>query len=289
MAWEQRGNEAYYYTTHRSRGRRKRQYLGGKTGAMASAMIDELIQIERRRMQRRYEELRQAHRELHWAAQQFEELSELFLGAGLIAAGLGRQGRYLWNHRPYLRCIDPIEGDVVLMEQLRDVVRRAQRYGARVAPEVRAFLDGHPGATEEVYGLGRRVRRLCLDLAAGEDEELRRRLDDAAILMARQLAEGADEFLVQLQSERAALAWMQQVGYDSAAQQVEKLTKYPASFLMRERDDAQGRKTKALRTLAEVRRLLAGPPSAPRDEDAWEADWRAAGGARPPASSDERD
>jgi hypothetical protein len=99
MAWEQRGNRAYYYRSVRSGTRVTKEYAGG--GLMGELAAE----FEAERREQRDCERAQAERERQgWAAleqptRELDDLVDLLMGPRLAVEGYHRHDRGEWRRR----------------------------------------------------------------------------------------------------------------------------------------------------------------------------------------------
>src|SRR5215208_5362369 len=99
MAWEQRGNQSYYYRSVRSGTRVTKEYAGGGLlGVLAEEFDTE------QREQRAYERTRQRQERADWdalekTARELDDLTELLSATALTAAGYRRHDRGEWRRR----------------------------------------------------------------------------------------------------------------------------------------------------------------------------------------------
>jgi hypothetical protein len=99
MAWDQRGNRAYYYRSVRSGTSVTKEYAGGGlVGVLAE-------QFEAERQEQRAYELERRRRErdcwadLERSARELDDLAELLMAASLTLAGYHRHDRGEWRRR----------------------------------------------------------------------------------------------------------------------------------------------------------------------------------------------
>src|SRR5438067_1866968 len=99
MAWEQRGNQSYYYRSVRTGTRVTKEYAGGGlTGALAADLDDE--QRERRARERaQLERDRHEWSDLERPALELDDLVELLTTVTLTTAGFRRHDRGEWRLR----------------------------------------------------------------------------------------------------------------------------------------------------------------------------------------------
>ena len=99
MAWEQRGNQAYYYRSVRSGGRVVKEYAsGGFLGALA-AEFDAEERAERDAKRRRLAAEQARWADLEQPARELDDLAELLTAAMLLVAGYHRHDRGEWRRR----------------------------------------------------------------------------------------------------------------------------------------------------------------------------------------------
>jgi len=99
MAWEQRGNQSYYYRSVRSGTRVVKEYAGaGLMGALAEEFDEE--QREKRFHERaRHQKERATWDALEQPTRDLDELADLLMSAALTLAGFHRHDRGEWRRR----------------------------------------------------------------------------------------------------------------------------------------------------------------------------------------------
>lgn len=100
MAWEQRGNQSYYYRSVRSGTRVTKEYAGGGLAGALGAEFD-----AEQREQRAVERQRLQHERARWSALEqpaceLDDLAELLTAVTLTTAGFRQHDRGEWRrHR----------------------------------------------------------------------------------------------------------------------------------------------------------------------------------------------
>jgi hypothetical protein len=254
MAWQRLGDKRYYTRSRWQKGRVRRDYIGKGKASRLAEMLDELIHGERKGLLEAYQTLRRQDEQLQGLSWQFEQFAELVTGAALWAEGFGVMGRHLWRHRPHLASLDAEWVDIGLVEQVRDLVLRAQRRRHAAVEELQQLLAG-TAVWVAVDTLGEAAHSLCLDLAAGDRPETRQTLEHQAREVRRCLATTVDTPLDRLFAQRAALAWLEAYSVHEALVQLKDLAVYPPRFLVGHEEEACRRYRAAVQGLGHLRHL----------------------------------
>ena len=99
MAWEQRGNNRYYYRSRKIEGRVVKEYVGGGLAGMLAQREDD----SRRRKRKSARAAFQADRDNFTAAatvhDELSRVADALMTAALVAAGYHRHDRGHWRKR----------------------------------------------------------------------------------------------------------------------------------------------------------------------------------------------
>jgi len=150
-------------------------------------------------------------------------------------------------------------------EELESVVSRAMDGDATVLDRLRQILDEHPEIWAHYGDLAVRAEARWLDMIASKNlfmkECVLRKLD----AMRAELEVNSGSPLEALLAERVVATWMQMAYYEAAAAQNGQLPLAEREFLQKRVDRVQRRHLAAIKSLADVQRLLpiTVPASAP--------------------------
>jgi hypothetical protein len=143
-------------------------------------------------------------------------------------------------------------------EKLTDLVGRAQDGDKKVLPTLRKVLDEEPKIAR-IVNLARDVEHSLVKAMSGDDlfcqEAIPRNLSE----MRDEIAGENPSALERLLAERIALCWLQLQYYEAIyAQNLSKFTITQSEHHQRRIDKAHRRYLSAMRTLAQIRKLLKG-------------------------------
>ena len=99
MAWEQRGNRAYYYRSIRVGGRVVKEYAGGGLMGLLGAEFDDEQREQRAAGRARERAERERWGDLERRARELGALADRLAGASLALAGYRRHDRGEWRRR----------------------------------------------------------------------------------------------------------------------------------------------------------------------------------------------
>jgi hypothetical protein len=99
MAWQTRGNSAYYYRSRREGGRVVRDYFGGGPEAELAAELDRRRRAERIALVAEAEADRERHATAARPLDELALLTDLLLDTTLAVAGYHRHDRGPWRKR----------------------------------------------------------------------------------------------------------------------------------------------------------------------------------------------
>ncbi len=143
---------------------------------------------------------------------------------------------------------------------LAALVRRCEQGDDTALSEARELFDRSPELWDEVGDLALQAERALVKGISGENallkDALYRKLEVLRVELSGPSASALDRLLV----ERVVACWLQVYGADALyAQNLGKLTLKRSEFFQRRQDRAHRRYLSAIRTLAQVRRLLLPP------------------------------
>lgn len=147
-----------------------------------------------------------------------------------------------------------------LIQELADLVRRAEANDPTALPTIRKILDANPAIWEQVGDLAKHAELLMVDLAAGKNIVLKEALTRKLSGLKDELAAGPISPLEKLLIDRIATCWLQTAQADVAAAQVQSGTP-GAAFHVKRQDRAHHRFLTGVKTLAVVRKLLRPAPA----------------------------
>ena len=142
-------------------------------------------------------------------------------------------------------------------EPLLELLQRAEKGDREVLPRLRAVLDQTSGIWGRYADLGTQLEGALIDVAAGENLLLQESLYRALGEKKRELGGGGEASpLERLLVERVALGWLETHYLDLLEAQNGNLTKKQQAELRKRQDRASSRYLLAVKTQAQVRRLL---------------------------------
>jgi hypothetical protein len=151
----------------------------------------------------------------------------------------------------------PLLTNTESLTELETLVRQGMAGDQSVLPALRDLLDTRPELWQDLHTLADRVRQAWLQRLTGTDvvaqELLTRQLQALQAAVAGPYPTPLERLLV----ERIALCWLQVQQADlTAAQMLTKSSSAQESWVQQRQDRAQGRLLMAIKTLAQVRKLL---------------------------------
>ena len=149
-----------------------------------------------------------------------------------------------------------------ILEQLRQLVERAEQGDASVMGELRVALDANPWVWERYGDLAKQSQAAWLLLIAGRNLLLLESTQRKAEQLRAELAGPEPSRLERLLVERIVSCWLQTNYADSAYAQLPRGAN-PAQHTaaLRRQNAAQQRYLQAMRALATIRKLLRPAPS----------------------------
>lgn len=145
---------------------------------------------------------------------------------------------------------------------INELIQRGNEGDRRALSALREVFDEYPGLWEECGNLALQAERALVAMVAGENEVTQEAMSRKLAAMREELAGSEPTPLERLLVERVVACWFQ-VQYADAiyAQNVTngRMTFEQGDYYQRRQDRAHGRYLSAIRTLAQVRRLLTPP------------------------------
>lgn len=149
-----------------------------------------------------------------------------------------------------------------VLPQLQQLVTHAKSGDATVLPQLRDLLDDHLEIWQQYGSVGQHVEDKWLDLRAGDDPLVRESVKRAAEELREKLLHDGDSQLETLLVDRVVASWLMTRYFDSAISVMLQGLAARVRFLSQQLDKAQRRHAAAIKSLAEVRKLLPDAVSA---------------------------
>lgn len=163
-------------------------------------------------------------------------------GAGMPKAPAGREAR---------------GGRLGDIEGARELMVRAHEGDESVLPTLRELLDAVPTLARKFVDPAREAEQIMLRNYAGEDLMLKEAMPRTLKLMREELAGADPSPLERLLVERVVATWFQLQYFESLYHQhLQGMTIVQSDYYQRRIDRAHNRHLSAVRTLAQVRKLL---------------------------------
>ncbi len=142
-------------------------------------------------------------------------------------------------------------------DELRKLLKRAERGDHKALPAVRALFDTDHGLWQEIGNLAAQAENALIKVTVGENLLARESMERVMESMRSELPGPNPTPLERLLVDRVVACWLQ-VHYADAvyAQGMKDLTLNQGDYYQRRQDRAHRRYLSAIRTLAQVRRLL---------------------------------
>ncbi len=142
-------------------------------------------------------------------------------------------------------------------DELRKLLERAERGDPKTLPAVRALFHTDPGLWREIGDLAAQAEKALVKVTAGENLVVQESLERSMESMRSELAGPNPTPLERLLVDRVVACWLH-VHYADAvyAQGMKDLTLNQGDYYQRRQDRAHRRYLSAIRSLAQVRRLL---------------------------------
>jgi len=144
-----------------------------------------------------------------------------------------------------------------VVTRLKGLVAEAKQGHVKVLPQIRRLLHAHPQLEQHFGDLAGQVEAKWIDLLAGEDACIRESLTRRVNQWRSELLDRGASPLEKLLVERVVTSWLMTRYFDSAVLLATgNVPTNQARFLQQQLDRAQKRHIEAVRSLAEVRKLL---------------------------------
>lgn len=143
------------------------------------------------------------------------------------------------------------------LDEMRTLVRRAKAGDPKVLPKLRRFFDKHPEVWMHFADLSLHVELAWISLLAGDNLHIKEALARRALQMQLELEGESPTQLEQLLARRIVTTWLTLHAYEAlAVENFGQLGKGQATALERRLDSANQRRLRAIKALANARRLL---------------------------------
>ena len=144
-----------------------------------------------------------------------------------------------------------------VIDELTKLLKRAERGNTGALAEVADRMKAHPTIWREVGDLGRLAEQAWIDMTAGKNRLFAEAFSHTIAAIKTELAGPEPSVLERLLVDRVVACWIQIEYADLAyAQLSTALSSGHRDYLQRRQDRAHRRYLSAIRTLAQVRRLL---------------------------------
>ena len=142
-------------------------------------------------------------------------------------------------------------------DELRKLLESAERGDQTALPQLQEFLDAAPTLWQEIGNMALQAERALVNAAAGEDLLVKKSLERTMAEMRTERSESNPTLLEKLLVDRVVACWLQVHYADTVyAQNMKTLGIAWGEYQQRRQDRAHRRYLSAIRTLAQVRRLL---------------------------------
>ena len=148
-----------------------------------------------------------------------------------------------------------------ILEQLRQLVERAEQGDESVMPELRAALNANPWVWQRFGDLGQQSQGAWLQLIAGRNLLLLESTQRKAAQLRAELAGPAPSPLERLLIERIVATWLQVHYSDASYAQLKGTNPAQHTAALQRQNSAQQRYLQAVKALATVRKLLRPGPA----------------------------
>jgi hypothetical protein len=148
-----------------------------------------------------------------------------------------------------------------VVEELVELVHRADQEGDAVLPDIRVFFDAHPDLARRVGDLAQAAQLALIELGAGTNAVVKEATLRRAAELGADLAGADPSPLEKVLAANVAVAWLAVAEAETTAARARSAPTRHADYLDRRRDRAHKRLESAARTLASVRKLLRPAPS----------------------------
>ena len=141
-------------------------------------------------------------------------------------------------------------------DDMARLLERATKGDATVLPKLRRLLDESPELWRGYGDLALQARASWIQLAAGPNLLLDECLTRKVVELRKEVAGDSPSPLEQLLTDRVVVCWLQVSYYDNLIAQTREYTPAKARMLQQQHDGAHRRYLTAIKTLANVRKLL---------------------------------
>lgn len=275
LAWERRKRGGLYYTrTRRVGGRVRREYVGGGVAGVLADALDTQARARRELERHRLRAFREARTSDDADRERLFARVETVVRAALLVLGFHYHKRGEWRRRrmsttrtvSWLLSLPSGPVTESRINRIEELFGLANEGGSAALAELRSLFSVE--AFEEIGDLARQVRYNLVQNAASGCKATAATIQAKADRLTSELQGPAPTPLERLLAERVTIAWLALHRIDleaaacegtfsgpldsSAAMQSERL------YHAKRQESAQRRYLQAIRTLAQVRRLL-GP------------------------------
>jgi len=270
MGWEKRERGGLYYTRSRKiNGRVVREYVGTGPLAELAAEFDALERRHREEEAEAWRSERECLEALEAPVVKLCEITEALARATLLATGYRRHNRGEWRKRRVSTKKKPTEGSpaktnrdvkedsLASVDEIRDLLRRAQSGDETVLPVLRKEMDHFPKLASQCGDLARIAQHELITVISGENlltkEALPRKLEE----MREELAGPTPTPLEKIMVERVVACWLavQHAEVLVAQQTFGTVTVQQIELYQRRLDRAHKRYLSAIRTFAQIRKM----------------------------------
>ncbi len=273
MPWEMRGGCGPYYTrSRRIAGRTVRDYIGCGPLAEHAAAEDAARRAHRDDRVTQWKRTKAAVTEANQALSTLSKTVDAVTNAYLHEVGYRRHHRGEWRRRRVsmhdtnaastfqssTAVERVVDGQVSSREDLTDLMREAAGGDERAMARVTQILDAGPGAWEAIADLTVSAEKSWIELLAGDNMLLREALRHKVASLKSDATGPAPTPLERLLAERIAVSWLavQEADHFAARLFKDGGTTAQARYAEERQERAQRRLLGAIRSLAQVRRLL---------------------------------
>ena len=155
------------------------------------------------------------------------------------------------QHRP-----GPGAAEAPELDDVRTLLARAATGDRDALPALRALLDGRPGVWERLGDLAEHVRMAWVDRIGGSDVAVKEAMVRKAEGLRGELAAAGGTPLERLLIDRVVATWLEVHAADLDAAVVSDVLPEKVELAMKRQEAAGRRHTRAIESLASVRRLL---------------------------------
>lgn len=140
-------------------------------------------------------------------------------------------------------------------EDYKEVLDRAEKGDKSVLPRIREILDEFPDMVEEVGDLTRIAKNGMLDMLDGKHLMVREAEERKLAMLVKEIAGPSPTILERLLAEQIGLSWLHVRHVEIKYSHMTRFTLEEGEYSQRCLDRAQKRYLRAIKTLAQVRKL----------------------------------